>query len=185
VIEFPIHHEIAKIRKHETENFAMTPTEQFTIRTDLRPGDIGTIISLHGTVYAHEHGFDSTFEAYVAEPLAQFVKANSTRQQLWIAERDGHIVGCIAIVPVSETIAQLRWYLVEPNSRGLGLGRRLLDDAISFSHQSGYSHIILWTEGSLLAAARMYERTGFRKTESKPGHLWGLNVVEEKYELRL
>src|SRR5262245_16204898 len=155
----------------------MTPTEKFTIRTDLRPGDIGTVISLHGTVYARERGFDSTFEAYVAEPLAQFVKANSPRQRLWIAERTGTIVGCIAIVAMSEFTAQLRWYLVEPNSRGLGIGKRLLDETICFSRQAGYSQIILWTEGSLVYAARMYERAGFSKLVFNAMHTRVLAVV--------
>ena len=32
-----------------------------TLRTELKPGDVGTIIYLHGTIYAHEYGFDPTF----------------------------------------------------------------------------------------------------------------------------
>src|SRR5437899_492654 len=97
-----------------------------TVRTTLRPGDIGTIVYLHGVLYAREYGFDSTFEAYVAGPLAEFVRSSSPRDRLWVAERDGRIVGCIAVVAGGPETAQLRWYLVDPAARGAGVGRGLL-----------------------------------------------------------
>src|SRR5262249_32181441 len=98
----------------------------FTLRTQLRPGDVGAIVRLHGVHYAREHGFDATFEAYVAKPLADFVLTPSPRQRLWLAETDGELVGCIAIVAASAAVAQLRWFLVIPEARGHGLGTRLL-----------------------------------------------------------
>lgn len=156
-----------------------------TIRTDLRPGDIGSIVRLHGVVYAREYGFDPTFEAYVAGPLAVFVRANSPRERLWIAEREGQIVGCIAIVAQSDRVAQLRWFLVDPECRGAGLGALLLREAVNFCRQSGYSSVILWTVSALVAAAHLYRSAGFHKVEEKPGRQWGVDVVEECYELHL
>jgi hypothetical protein len=88
-----------------------------TIRTTLNPGDLGSIVHLHGVHYSREYGFDPTFEAYVAGPLAEFVKAGSPRERLWIAERNGRIVGCVAIVAATSDVAQLRWYLVDPTAR--------------------------------------------------------------------
>jgi len=155
------------------------------LRTGLRPGDIGEIVRLHGVLYAREYGFDPTFEAYVAEPLARFAIAASPRERLWIAERGGAIVGCVAIVAASPQTAQLRWFLVDPAARGLGLGTRLLDEAIAFSRGCGYRSIVLWTVRALSAAARIYRAKGFSRTEEKPGRQWGVDVVEEKYELRL
>lgn len=156
-----------------------------TLRTELRPGDLGMIVHLHGVIYAQERGFDPTFEAYVAAPLAEFIRGRTDRQRLWIAERAGRIVGCIAIVAVSPATAQLRWFLVDPSARGCGLGKRLLDEAIAFCRQAGYAEVILWTERALTAAARLYQAAGFRKTHEKAGRLWGVDLVEEKYELRL
>jgi GNAT superfamily N-acetyltransferase len=111
--------------------------EKVTIRTHLRPGDLGYIVYLHGILYAREYGFDHTFEAYVAGPLAEFACHATDHERIWIAQQDGRIVGCIAIVaaaneaPAAEAttacdVAQLRWFLVDPSVRGAGLGKRLL-----------------------------------------------------------
>lgn len=109
--------------------------------------------TLHGVIYARERGFDPTFEAYVAGPLAECVSAGSPRERLWIAERDGQLVGCVAIVAASASTAQLRWYLVDPGCRGSGLGKRLLAEAIAFCKDQGYADVILWTESALTTAA--------------------------------
>jgi len=159
--------------------------EGVTIRTEMRPGDLGRIVSLHGELYARECEWDLTFEAYVAGPLAEFVRSPSPRNRLWIAEHEGRIVGCVAIVAASQREAQLRWYLVVPEWRRRGLGRLLLDEAIAFSRQQGYETVFLWTTSNLAEAARQYRAAGFRKTEEKPGRMWGKDLVEEKYELKL
>jgi GNAT superfamily N-acetyltransferase len=155
------------------------------IRRDLRPGDVGAVVHLHGVVYAREYGFDSTFEAYVAGPLAEFVLHPSQRSRLWIAERRGQLVGSIAIVEASSQSAQLRWYLVEPAARGHGLGKSLMDLAVAFARECRYDSVFLWTVNALTAAARVYRDGGFVKVEEKPGRHWGVDVVEEKYVLDL
>lgn len=156
-----------------------------SVRTTLAPGDVGAIIRLHGILYAREYGFDSTFEAYVAGPLAQFVLAPNDRSRLWLAERADQLVGCVAIVSTSEQVAQLRWFLVDPAARGQGLGTRLLHLAVDFCRECGYESVILWTVSALTTAARLYQSVGFRKVEERPGMHWGVTVVEEKYLLVL
>ncbi|MBP7146272.1 MAG: GNAT family N-acetyltransferase [Acidobacteria bacterium] len=163
----------------------MGPSGAITVRSRIQPGDIGAIVSMHGLLYAREHGFDHTFEAYVAGPLAEFACRTSPRERIWIAERAGAPVGCIAIVEVDAAVAQLRWYLVVPEARGCGLGTTLLHEAVTFCREQGYRSIILWTVSALEAAARLYRAAGFRLVESQPGRHWGVDVVEEKYELSL
>jgi ribosomal protein S18 acetylase RimI-like enzyme len=155
------------------------------LRTDLRPGDLGAVVSLHGITYARERGFGPTFEAYVAAPLAEFVRRGAGRERLWLAEQGARLVGCVAIVASAPRTAQLRCFLVEPAARGRGLGTRLLNEALAFCRACGYADVILWTESALTAAARLYRAAGFRKTEERPGRVWGVGLVEEKYELRL
>ena len=159
---------------------------RFKIRYHLQPGDVGYLIYLHGILYAKEYGFDHTFEAYVAAPLAEFVQSSDQeRQRLWIAEIDGNIIGTIAIVGASEREAQLRWLIVHPDSRGLGMGRALVEKAVDFCRDRGYKSIILWTVSALTAAKYLYESAGFVKTEEETHELWGTIVTEERYDLYL
>ncbi len=164
----------------------MTPTTEasasFSFRHGIRPGDLGWLIYLHGVLYAREYGFDPRFEAYVAEPLARFVSTHTERERLWIAERDERIVGSIAIVAASDAEAQLRWYLVDPSARGLGLGKRLLREALDFCRVCGYESVYLWTVSALTAAARLYLAAGFHKVaETTCERGGGGPIVEQKY----
>lgn len=155
------------------------------IRDRLVPGDVGAIVRMHGLIYAREHGFDETFEAYVAGPLADCVLARRDRDRIWIAEDREGIVGSIAMVQADERTGQLRWFLVDPRARRGGMGRRMLASALRFARAANYERVVLWTVAGLEAAARLYRETGFEKVETKPGRMWGVSVVEERYELRL
>src|SRR5262245_30971190 len=153
------------------------------IRHELRPGDLGTIVHLHGVLYAREHGLDSTFEPYVAKPLADFVLSGSGR--LWLAEEEGRIVGSIALVDAGPGMGQLRWFLVVPEARGTGLGRRLLEEALAYARQRKLAHIYLWSFATLTDALRLYERAGFRATERKSSFVWGAERTEVRMDLAL
>lgn len=160
-------------------------SSSITIRNNLIPGDIGYITWLHGILYAREQGWDFTFEAYVAGPLSEFAKISSPRQRIWIAEKEGRIVGSTAIVEAAPHEAQLRWLLVDPSVRGLGLGKKLVHEAIDFSKAQDYRKIFLWTVSALSTAAVLYRSCGFKKTEETSTKGWGAPVLEERYDLDL
>jgi GNAT superfamily N-acetyltransferase len=143
----------------------------YRIRHELQPGDLGMVVHLHGIVYAREYGLDTTFEPYVAKPLADFVLNGSGR--LWIAEDSERIVGSIALVDADKGVGQLRWFLVVPEARGSGLGKRLLDAALDYARERALSHIFLWSFADLKDALRLYERAGFLTTETQTGSDWG------------
>ena len=156
-----------------------------TMRNDLKPGDIGYLIYLHGVLYAQEYGWDHTFEAYVAGPLAEFAKARNDREQIWIVEKDASIAGSIAIVEASKQEAQLRWLLLHPDLRGHGIGKMLVEEAIAFSKEKGYSSLYLWTVSALATAGALYKAAGFQLKEENRHELWGTTVTEQRYEMRL
>ena len=156
-----------------------------SIRHHLLPGDVGYITYLHAILYAPQQGWDHTFDAYVAIPLAQFAMRHSPQERIWIAEKEGRIVGCAAIVKSSENIAQLRWLLLHPEVRGRHYGRRLVEEALHFCREAGYSTVFLWTVSTLPAAAGLYRSVGFNETEKVTHEMWGREVTEVRYELEL
>ena len=155
----------------------------FAVRHDLRPGDIGALVSLHGTAYARECGFDSTFEAHIARHLGEFVQARTDCDQLWIAEWEGRLAGSIAIVSHSERDAQLCWLLVDPPARSVGLGKRLLQEAVAFCRCRKYEYVFLRSFRVLAAASRLFRLVGFEKVQERPSERWGVVVVAEWYVL--
>jgi ribosomal protein S18 acetylase RimI-like enzyme len=158
--------------------------DSLTLRTELHPADLQPIIDLHGRVYSAECGWNATyFKSFVAGPLIEFSRRKRQREQLWLAESAGTLIGCIAIVEASREEAQLRWFVVAPEARGKGLGTLLLTSALTFAREKGYATVSLWTEKSLTRATRLYERAGFKKIEAKAGWKWGAKVVEERHEL--
>ena len=161
------------------------PDRLISIRNDLQPGDVGYITYLHGTLYALEQGWNHTFDAYVAVPLSMFAKSQSSRERIWIVEKEGRIAGSMAIVKFSDTEAQLRWLLLNPEVRGQGLGRRLVEEGLDFCRKARYSSVFLWTVSTLPIATMLYQSMGFKKTEELTHELWGNIVTELKYDLVL
>jgi GNAT superfamily N-acetyltransferase len=159
---------------------------KYTLRHSLRPGDIGYLIYLHGILYARECNYDITFEAYVAEGIADFIQSfNPKKDRIWLGEANQHTIGSIAIVGRSKRAAQLRWFFVHPAYRGHGLGKRLLEQALQFARRRKYSTVLLWTTSELDTARHLYTQAGFMKTRQLKHKIWGRMTTEEKYDLRL
>jgi GNAT superfamily N-acetyltransferase len=151
-----------------------------------RPGDMGWIVSRHGALYSREYGWDDRLEALTAEIVADYLRTHDpSRENCWIAERQGENVGCVMLVAETNDIARLRLLLVEPAARGLGIGARLVGEAIRFAGRAHYSKITLWTHSVLTAARRIYDRAGFTLVATKEHEEFGKKLLGETWELDL
>jgi DNA-binding MarR family transcriptional regulator/GNAT superfamily N-acetyltransferase len=151
------------------------------------PGDLGWVVERHGARYAAEHGWDATFEALVARVVADFgERADGRRQAAWIAELDGERVGCIfCTASDAPDTAQLRLLLVEPQSRGAGVGTRLVEECLRFARRAGYRRIMLWTTDVQANARRIYQRQGFELDVREPQTRFGHELVGEYWSREL
>jgi DNA-binding MarR family transcriptional regulator/GNAT superfamily N-acetyltransferase len=151
-----------------------------------RPGDMGWVVQSHGALYASEYGWDSSFEALVAEIVAKFLGSfDASRERCWIAELDGAQVGSIFLVRHSDDVAKLRLLLVDPAGRGQQLGQRLVGECIAFAKVCGYRKITLWTQSILVAARRIYQDAGFVQVASEPHRSFGQSLTGETWEMEL
>jgi DNA-binding MarR family transcriptional regulator/GNAT superfamily N-acetyltransferase len=151
-----------------------------------RAGDMGWVVQSHGALYAGEYGFDSAFEALVAEIVAKFLGSfDASRERCWIAEIDGAQVGSVFLVRHTDDVAKLRLLLVDPAGRGQGLGQRLVTECIAFARTCGYRKIKLWTQSILVAARKIYQDSGFVKVASEPHRSFGQNLIGETWEREL
>lgn len=139
----------------------------------------------HGEVYDQQFGWNTDFEALVAKIVADYALGHDgSREAAWIAE--GERVGCVLLVTGDQPgTAKLRILLVTPAARGLGAGTRLAEECLSFARQVGYRQVVLWTNDVLVSARRIYQGAGFTRTEEKPHHCFGHDLVGQTWTLKL
>jgi DNA-binding MarR family transcriptional regulator/N-acetylglutamate synthase-like GNAT family acetyltransferase len=180
--------EVAAAMATLTEAFGGAAPDEGEVRLrDPEPGDLGWIVRAHGELYAREHGWDATFEALVARIVAEYVEHHDpSRDRIWIAERNGRPVGCIACVHGDDPdTVRLRILLVDPSARGLGVGARLVGECVAFARTTGARRMVLFTVDALASARRLYEAAGFVLVDAEPSAGWGVPVVEQTWALDL
>ncbi|REJ12434.1 MAG: MarR family transcriptional regulator [Paenibacillaceae bacterium] len=160
-------------------------SEPYVLRQH-EPGDMGWIVHMHGRLYAEEYGWDERFEALVAQICSDFInRYNPDRERCWIAEMDGQIVGSVMVVQESDEAAKLRLLLVDPRARGLGLGKRLVDECVRFARRKGYKKLVLWTNHVLVQARNIYQKAGFVLVKQEPHRIFGPELIGETWGLSL
>ena len=159
--------------------------EDISILTELQPGDIGYVIHMHGALYGKEYNYGIQFESYVAKGLCEFYeKYDPQRSRVWICEHNNQMIGFLLLMDRGES-AQLRYFLIKPEYRGIGLGSRLMNLYMDFLRECGYRRSYLWTTHELTNAASLYKKQGFRLTEEKESTSFGKLLREQRYDLVL
>jgi len=159
--------------------------DDIRIRTELRPGDIGYVIYMHGRLYKKEYNYGIEFETYVAAGLAEFYQQyDPQKDRVWICEHRNNIVGFLLLMHRGDA-AQLRYFILKPQYRGIGLGNKLMTLYVEHLKQCKYQVSYLWTTDELPASAHLYQKFGFKLTEQKPSTAFGKPVTEQRYDLVL
>ncbi|MHC4509196.1 MAG: GNAT family N-acetyltransferase [Planctomycetota bacterium] len=83
--------------------------------------------------------------------------------------QDGAIIGAYGLYPLEKRTCELRKMYLHKAYRGKGLGKLLLDDALSKAKQLGFERMVLETASVLKEAIALYESYGF--AEYAPDHL--------------
>lgn len=147
-------------------------------------GDFDWLVDLHGRLYAEAEGFDGTFAPLVATILCDFeARHDPSCERGWVAVRGDAPLGSIFCVKLDDRTAKLRLFLLSPEVRGIGLGKRMLDTCMGFARTCGYTGMQLWTHESHAAACALYRAHGWRCISSKPVHSFGVDLVEQAWEV--
>ena len=156
--------------------------DDIKIRTHLLPGDIGYITYLHGFFYARDHGFGIPFETYVAEGLTEFYENyDAEKDGIWVCEHNNKIVGFLVLMHRGNA-AQLRYFILDPGYRGIGLGKKLMGLFMDHFKKCRYESAYLWTTHELGTAAYLYTSRGFRLTEERESNAFGKLLIEQRYD---
>ena len=162
-----------------------TEDKSFILRNP-NAGDFGWVVQKNGEIYAEEYNWDEEYEGLVAEIVADFIKNfDAKRERCWIAEKDGENIGAVFLVRKDDETAKLRLLIVDPRARGLGIGRRLVEECTRFAKKVGYKKITLWTNSVLSAARHIYEKEGYKVVKSESHHSFGKDLIGETWELDL
>ncbi len=154
-----------------------------TIRCDRRTGDDALIVDLHRRGYApHGDRFGPSFYDFVAETVAEAALDNPARGRVWFAERGGMAIGCAAFVDRGAK-GQLRWVVADPEARGTGLGRTLVQTVLDHAQALGKRSIYLETTDDLAASKGLYDALGFETVSVAIEPLWhgdGVMIVMQR-----
>ncbi|MEO8242806.1 MAG: bifunctional helix-turn-helix transcriptional regulator/GNAT family N-acetyltransferase [bacterium] len=164
----------------------LDPAKAAATLRPLETGDLGWIAHRQSLLYAAEYGWDQGYEALISRILSEYhANFKPSRENAWIAEAHGTVVGSVFLVRETDDTARLRLLYVEPSVRGHGLGHRLVTECTDFARAAGYRDMVLWTQNNLTAARKIYAAQSWQLTKTEPHHSFGVDLVGETWRLAL
>lgn len=150
------------------------------------PGDTDWLVERHQALYTADEGFDNSFGPLVRSILDDFNAGHDpAREGGWVAVDGDLRLGSIFCVDAGGGTAKLRLFLLVPEARGRGLGKRLLTACMGFAGAAGYRDMVLWTHESHRAACALYAAFGWTLADSKPVTSFGVDLVEQTWTITL
>ncbi|WIY23847.1 GNAT family N-acetyltransferase [Parasedimentitalea psychrophila] len=149
-------------------------------------GDLHWLAARHQDLYARDEGVDATYGAMITALLHDFCSAHDPlREKGWIAAQRARRLGSIFCIRESDEIARLRLFLLTPQARGQGLGKRLIRDCMGFARQAGYRQMALHSYQSHRTSGSLYRAFGWQLVDSRPVFSFGANLIEQTWHVML
>ncbi|HCK01671.1 MAG TPA: MarR family transcriptional regulator [Serratia grimesii] len=178
-----LQHYAAALRAHRLGEASVAPPA-IEIVSGYLPGFVGRALEMHMQYYSRAVGFGAFFEATVGSMLSELANRLSHPQnQTWSAVSGERIVGSVSIdgETLGDNRAHLRAFIIDDSLRGRGVGRQLLNHAVSFCDEQGFDETHLWTFKGLDAARHLYESVDFVLADEQPGTQWGQQMTEQLF----
>jgi GNAT superfamily N-acetyltransferase len=159
----------------------------YELRCELRDGDAEAIVDLHERIYKPEYGMDDRFVDGVRGTVERAVERGwPDGGGVWLVDgKDSDLAGCIGLTNEGEGLGKVRWVVLAPEVRGLGIGRRMITEAVAEARRLGFERLELDTFGALQTAAAIYRSLGFALTSEEQTDMWGPKIAYQHYVLEL
>ena len=160
------------------------PQPTIKIVTGYIPGLLGRTLEMHATYYSALVGWGQKFEADLGTGISDLIRRlDNPLNQAWSVVRTTpynhpkeRIEGVIFVdgeKQGEEGVARIRAFILDESVRGLGLGKRLVEEAMRFVRETGFRECRLQTMRILTPAIRLYEREGFVEVGEEWETHWG------------
>lgn len=145
----------------------VTENDRYIDVRPVREADVPAVIELVRDVLG-EFGLQFGEGAQTDEELAHLPSSyEANGGAFWVAVRGNEMLGTCGVFPVAPGTFELRKMYLRPTSRGLGLGKRLLDEALRWTRQIGGRRMVLDTTEQMVRAIEFYEANGFVRDDSE------------------
>lgn len=153
--------------------------------TGYKPGALADVVRLHMAYYHTNWGFGLAFETKVAGELSEFLSRYSPQSDLFLAAYSptGECVGSISLdcQNAKEQGAHVRWFIVDQELAGRGVGRQLMTQVINHCDRLKFEKSFLTTFEGLQAARKLYESFDYKLTEVQDVDQWAGGVKEQLF----
>ncbi|MES3033677.1 MAG: bifunctional helix-turn-helix transcriptional regulator/GNAT family N-acetyltransferase [Gemmatimonadota bacterium] len=155
----------------------------------LRPhriGDLSFVVQRSIASAIEEFELGGTYETVTLGAAAHFLERFTAEDAcVWIAERNGAPVGSVCVRRVGDGAAELLLLHVESQARGIGIGRRLIAEAIDFATRAGYDTLQLELYDVMKTARQLLHAAGFRHVSELPDARFGRALQRQVWRLGL
>ncbi|KIC62636.1 GNAT family N-acetyltransferase [Pseudarthrobacter phenanthrenivorans] len=164
---------------------------QLTIRPAVE-ADFADVARITGDSYLAAGYFDDADHPYMVKVMD--VAARAEQATIWVAEREGTIVGSVTLALAGEPYADIalpdelefRMLVVDPAVQRSGAGKAMVNAIISYARTlPGIRAVALTTGKDWESAHGLYRRTGFQRVPERDWFVPGTDTKLLVYRLDL